>query len=75
MEVFSERDTTREIFDTVSDIDLICRTPEFAGTNYLYLLSFEIHSIIYSCISIEVDNRQYMNDSPQFQWGISQIGC
>lgn len=61
MEVFSERDTTREIFDTVSDINLICRTPEFTGTSYFYLTivvrnSFS-HSIINSCISIEVDNR------------------
>lgn len=31
MEVFNERDTTREIFDTVDGTDLRCRTPEFAG--------------------------------------------
>lgn len=45
--VINERDTTREIFDTVSDIDLIRRTPEFAGTHFFYLLLI-VHSIIQS---------------------------
>jgi hypothetical protein len=43
--VFNERDTTREIFDTVDGTDLRCRTPEFAGISVFPIASLDLNLI------------------------------
>jgi hypothetical protein len=48
MEVFNERDTTREIFDTVDGTDLRCRTPEFAGISV-----FIVNQLVITISSVE----------------------